>query len=111
MSEKATGIALKRHPREKFFLATKLSNFSNYTRENSLAMYYQSFKELQVDYLDYYLLHSVGGGSGIQLVNDRYIDNGMLDFLVKERRRDVFVISDGRFTEMWMCLITCYPWM
>ena len=85
MSEKATGIALKRHPREKFFLATKLSNFSNYTRENSLAMYYQSFKELQVDYLDYYLLHSVGGGSGIQLVNDRYIDNGMLDFLVKER--------------------------
>ena len=28
LSERATGIALKRHPREKFFLATKLSNFS-----------------------------------------------------------------------------------
>ena len=38
-SEKSTGIALKRHPREKFLIATKLSNFSNYTRENSMAMY------------------------------------------------------------------------
>lgn len=38
-SEKSTGIALKRHPREKFLIATKLSNFSNYTRENSIAMY------------------------------------------------------------------------
>lgn len=26
-SEKSTGIALKRHPRESFYLATKLSNF------------------------------------------------------------------------------------
>ena len=43
-SERSTGIALKRHPREKFFVATKLSNFSN-----------------------------------------RYIENGMIDFLMKER--------------------------
>ena len=28
-SEKSTGIALKRHPRDKFFVATKMSNFSN----------------------------------------------------------------------------------
>lgn len=82
-SEKATGIALKRHPREKLFIATKLSNFSNYSRENSLAMYHQSFKDLQTDYLDYYLLHSVGGG--MKAFNERYIDNGMLDFLLKER--------------------------
>lgn len=85
LSERATGIALKRHPRNQFYLATKLSNFSNYTRENSIAMYRQSFKELQVEYFDYYLLHSVGGGSGINLLHERYIDNGMLDFLIKER--------------------------
>ena len=30
-SEKATGIALSRYPRESYFVATKLSNFSNYT--------------------------------------------------------------------------------
>lgn len=84
-SERATGIALKRHPRNKFFVATKLSNFSNYTRENSLAMYHKSFKELQVDYIDYYLLHSVGGGDGMGLLMDRFFNNGMIDFLLKER--------------------------
>lgn len=84
-SERATGIALKRHPREKYFIATKMSNFQNYTRENSIEMYRQSFKELQTDYLDYYLLHSVGGGNGIQTFTERYIDNGILDFLLKER--------------------------
>ena len=73
MSEKATGIALARHPRNSYYLATKLSNFQNYTRENSLAMYRQSFRDLQTDYLDYYLLHSIGGGNGIELFNDRYI--------------------------------------
>ncbi len=84
-SERSTGIALKRHPREKFFVATKLSNFSNYSRENSLAMYRRSFEELQVDYIDYYLLHSVGGGSGMPLLKARFFDNGMLDFLLAER--------------------------
>lgn len=83
-SEKSTGIALKRHPREKLFIATKLSNFQDCTREGSLAMYEQSFKDLQTDYIDYYLLHSVGGG-GIERFNERYIHNGMLDFLLKER--------------------------
>ena len=85
MSETATGIALSRHPRDSYFLATKLSNQRNYTRENSLAMYRQSLKSLQTDYLDYYLMHSIGGGSGIQLFEDRYINNGVLDFLLKER--------------------------
>lgn len=83
-SEKSTGIALKRHPRDKFFVATKLSNFSNYTRENSIMMYEESFKNLQVDYIDYYLLHSIGNG-GIETFRARYIDNGMIDFLIKER--------------------------
>lgn len=82
-SEKSTGIALKRHPREKYYIATKLSNFSNYSRENSLEMYYKSFENLQTDYIDYYLLHSIGGS--MENFNERYINNGMLDFLIKER--------------------------
>lgn len=84
-SEQATGIALKRHPRESYFLATKLSNFSNYTRENSMLMYKKSFKNLQTDYFDYYLLHSIGGG-GVEAFNQRYVDNGMVDFLMEERK-------------------------
>ena len=84
-SEKSTGIALKRHPRENFYVATKLSNFSNYTRENSIKMYKRSFEELQVDYIDYYLLHSIGNG-GMKTFRARYIDNGMLDYLIEERK-------------------------
>ena len=83
-SEKATGIALKRHPRESFKIATKLSNFANFTRENSIQMYRQSFVDLQVDYIDYYLLHSIGNG-GIKTFLARYIENGMLDYLLEER--------------------------
>lgn len=86
-SERATGIALKRHPREKIFIATKLSNFApaTWSREASLAMYHNSFKELQVDYIDYLLLHGVGMGNGMDEFNARYIDNGVLDFLLSER--------------------------
>ena len=82
-SEKSTGIALKRHPRESYYIATKLSNFSNASRENSMAMYRRSFEDLQVDYIDYYLLHSVGNG---RTLKQRYIDNGMMDFLMEERK-------------------------
>jgi predicted aldo/keto reductase-like oxidoreductase len=86
-SEHATGIALSRHPRNKFFIATKLSNFSpgTWSREASIAMYRNSLKELQVDCLDYMLLHGVGMGNGMEEFKARYIDNGILDFLMEER--------------------------
>ncbi len=85
-SEHATGIALSRYPRDKYFIATKLSNFSPDTwgREASIAMYHNSLKELQVDYLDYMLLHGIGMG-GMEAMKGRYLDNGILDFLVSER--------------------------
>ena len=87
-SEKATGIALSRYPRDKYYIATKLSNFaqSTWTREASIAMYHNSMKELQVDYIDYMLLHGVGMGSGMAEYEARYVNNGMLDFLLEERK-------------------------
>lgn len=88
-SERATGIALARHPRNQYFIATKLSNFapSTWSREASIAMYRNSFKELQTEYIDYLLLHGVGmGDDGMAALHSRYIDNGVLDFLLEERR-------------------------
>ena len=83
MSEEATGIALKRHPRYKWLIATKLSNFRTWTPEASMKMYRESFEKLQVDYL----LHSFGGveADGTSDFEKRFVDNGMLDFLMKER--------------------------
>ena len=87
-SERATGVALKRHPRDSYFIATKLSNFSpsTWSREESMKIYNNSFKYLQTDYIDYMLLHAVGQG-GMANLNSRYIDNGMLDFLLEEREK------------------------
>lgn len=87
-SEVATGIALKRHPRDKFFIATKLSTHREdpqlRTFQGSKALYERSFRNLQVDYIDYYLLHATGLG-GMKAVRERFYDNGILDFLLKER--------------------------
>ncbi len=85
-SETATGIALKRHPRDKFFVATKLSNYGDTSRQTAMTLYRNSLRDLQVDYLDYYLLHGVGGGNGIETFQQRFVDNGMLDFLLGERK-------------------------
>lgn len=81
------GIALSRHPRDSYFIATKLSNFSTdtWSREASIAMYHNSFKQLQVDYIDYMLLHGIGMG-GMEAMKGRYLDNGILDFLIGERK-------------------------
>ena len=81
-SEKATGIALSRYPRSSYFVSTKLSNFSNWTKENSIEMYRKSLENFQTDYLDYYLLHSISGGNAFR---QRFEDNGMMEFLQKER--------------------------
>lgn len=89
-SETATGTALARYPRDKFFVATKLTNFfpGGETREGSMKIYNNSFKALQVDYIDYMLLHYIGRTKdGVQDIQNRYIDNGMLDFLLEERKR------------------------
>ena len=86
-SEEATGIALSRHPRDRYKVATKLSNMheDKWSLEESKKMYYESFKKLRVDYIDYYLLHHIGG-SGMDNLKPRFIDNGLLDFLLEERK-------------------------
>ena len=83
-SEKAAGIALSRHPRDKYYIATKLSNFNNATPEASIQMYKDSFEQLKTDYFDYYLLHAIGSG-GVAAFEQRYVQNGMMDFLIKEK--------------------------
>jgi uncharacterized protein len=85
-SEHVTGIALSRHPRNTYFIATKMSNFDPSTQsfDGSAAIYHNSLKELQVDYIDYYLLHSIGASK--QDFEARFITNGLLDFLQKERK-------------------------
>ena len=91
LSEKATGIALGRHPRGSYYIATKMSNMGLAGRglspsesyEASLQIYRNSFESLHTDYIDYYLLHAVG--RSIDNFKERFEDNGVLDFLLRER--------------------------
>ena len=87
LSERATGIALSRHPRKSYYIATKMSNFDPNTqsKEASIQLFKNSLKELQTDYIDYYLLHAVGGG-GMDNFSQRYLDNGVLDYLLEQRK-------------------------
>ena len=84
-SEVLMGNALSRHPRKKYYVATKMSNQNrrSWSFEDSKAMYEHSLERLKVDYIDYYLLHGIGGG--MESLKGRFLDNGVLDFLLKER--------------------------
>ena len=85
-SEVLMGNALSRHPRNKYFVATKMSNMSQnqWSLEASKRMYEQSRQKLKVDVIDYYLLHGIGGG--MNTLKGRFLDNGVLDFLLEERK-------------------------
>ena len=81
-SERATAEALNRYPRDKWLLATKLSNFSDWSYDNSVMMYRNSLEIFKTDHIDYYLLHSIGG---MDAFNTRFGTTGIMDFLLKER--------------------------
>lgn len=86
-SEHVMGIALGRYPRDSYYIATKLSNFSKETwpREKSIAIFENSLKELQTTYVDYMLLHGIGI-DGFDAYYGRYRDNGILDYLIEQKQ-------------------------
>lgn len=93
LSEQSTGIALKRHNRSSYYIATKLSNFSpdTWSEKESKAMFERSLQYLQTNYIDYLLLHGIGmsggGRDGMGAFEGRYIENGILDWLVEQKHK------------------------
>ncbi len=87
-SERVLGIALKRHPRDRYFIATKLSNFAErqFSFEASKRLFEDSLKNLGTDYIDFYLLHSVGNG-GFATFSRRYVDNGIIPWLMEQKAK------------------------
>ena len=84
-SEVVTGNALSRHPRSSFKIATKISNMSGRpTLEQGKQMFETSLKNLQVDYIDFLLLHNLQNMSGY---NSRFRDNGLFDWLLEQKAR------------------------
>lgn len=118
-SEASLGTALKAsgYDRSKYYIATKLSNFApeQQTHEAGVQMVQNSLKYLQTDYIDYMLLHAIGGG-GEEVFNKRYIDNGILDYLLDLRKKGVIrqlgfsYHGDMEFYDYMLSLHPKYHW-
>ena len=81
-SETFTGKILKKYPRNSFYVSTKLPG-SVKSREDAIATYHKQMEKLQVDYFDYYHLHSLSSDSMYERI---YKEWGMLDFLLNEKK-------------------------
>lgn len=56
-SEPFVGRVLKKYDRDRFFLATKLPMWNVNTLEDAKRLFEEQLQRLQVDYIDFYLLH------------------------------------------------------
>lgn len=88
-SERRLGEALEKSgfARKDYFIATKLSNFApqQFPLDACKKMFEDSLRFLRTDYIDNYLLHSIGNG-GFATFSKRYLENGALDWCVELRR-------------------------
>lgn len=78
-SQKFLGETMKKYPRDSFYLATK---FHNGFQIDHKTMFEEQLKQLQTDYVDFYLLHGVGDTSG-----PRYIDEGAVDYFLEQQQK------------------------
>lgn len=89
LAEYATGLALSRHPRNAYFIATKMSNLAHemWSRKACAEIFENSLKALRTNYIDYYLLHGIDGGNdALAAFNACYIENGVFDFFIEQRQ-------------------------
>lgn len=83
-SQIVTGKALQRHPREKFFLATKMPGYMYPTLTKAKEIFATQLKNCQVEYFDYYLLHNL---SLVPNYQRAYEKEGVLDYLLEEKKQ------------------------
>ena len=78
VSESAISKCLvKRYPREKFVLASKLPTFAITEEKQVEEMFAQQLERCDVDYFDYYLLHNVNSIRYRQIIQDTHMFDHM----------------------------------
>lgn len=84
MSQIAIGKALKKYPRDSFFLATKMPTPHMPTLEQAKEIFEKQLRDCQVEYFDYYLLHNL---QTIEVYKEIYENRGILDYLLEQKRK------------------------
>lgn len=84
MSEISVGNALKRHPRESFYLASKFPGYdvSNFGKTEEI--FEKQLEKCGVEYFDFYLIHNV-----CEKNIEHYLDRsyGTVDYLLEQKKR------------------------
>ena len=83
MSEICIGKALARHPRDKWFLATKYPGHQFASSYNPHATFEEQLKKCNVEYFDFYLLHNIYENSIKNYLNPNY---KMVEYFIEERK-------------------------
>lgn len=81
-SEEFTGKALAKYDRSSFYLATKLPQWMVNSLEDAEEIFKKQLERLQMDYIDFYLLHALNRGAFDKLVNLGVLE--MVDRLKQE---------------------------
>ena len=82
MSEIVVGKALKRYPRNKFYLASKFPGYdvSNFGKTEEI--FEKQLEKCQVDYFDFYLIHNVCEKNIEQYLDESY---GTVSYLLEQK--------------------------
>ena len=98
-SELVMGRALKRYPRESFYLADKFPGYDLSNMGKVREIFEEQLKKCQVGYFDFYLFHNV-----CEMNIDAYLDEntGFSNIWWSRRRPAGFVIWDFQHMEVTM---------
>lgn len=81
-SEIAVGKALKRYPRDKFYLATKFPGYDVSNMGKVEEIFEKQLIKCQVEYFDFYLVHNVCESNIEYYLDEKY---GTVDYLLKQK--------------------------
>ena len=81
-SEIAVGKALKRYPRDKFYLATKFPGYDVSNMGKVEEIFEKQLVKCQVEYFDFYLVHNVCESNIEYYLDEKY---GTVDYLLKQK--------------------------
>ncbi|MBR2135758.1 MAG: aldo/keto reductase [Bacteroidales bacterium] len=109
-SEGIIGRALKKYPRNSYFLADKMPGYRVREKEDVAKFFEEQLQRCGVDYFDYYLLHSI---SDIKSYDKVYEEMGGYAYLAEQKKKGRIKNLGFSFhsdRKCWEHIIDLHPW-